>query len=153
MNVREKLVIFLASGFYVGNIPFAPGTFGTAVGLVFCYFQSLLDVYLAILCLVIIILMAVWIAHEAEKILDQKDPGRIVIDEIAGVLVTFAGLEFTWMSAITGFFIFRAFDILKPFPIRTAEKRLKGGMGVVLDDVIAGVMSNVVLRIIVYVVN
>jgi len=153
MNFRDKLVIFLATGFYAGNMPVAPGTFGTAVGLVFCWVLSLAGIfpYLAATCAVI--LFSVWIAHETEKLLDQKDPGRIVIDEIAGILVTFAGVEFTVLSAIFGFFIFRGFDIVKPFPIRAVEKRVPGGAGVVLDDVIAGIMSNVVLRILLWVVG
>jgi len=95
-------------------------------------------------------LFAIAIASAAEKILKQKDPGQIVIDEIAGLAVTFAGLPFNLKTVLAGFIIFRAFDILKPFPIRVLEKRVGGGAGVVLDDVLAGVYANLVMRFVIY---
>ena len=148
MNFREKSVMFLATGCFVGKIPFAPGTVGTILGLPLCFVLSRIDFFVAILCTVIFIFFAIWIAHNAEKILDIKDPGCIVIDEIAGLVVTLSGLPFNMISAVTGFLIFRFFDIIKPFPIRFLEKNLSGGFGVVLDDVAAGICSNVVLRVI-----
>jgi phosphatidylglycerophosphatase A len=87
------------------------------------------------------------VAGEAEKTLGDKDPGCIVIDEIAGMAVTFFALDFSWAVAIAGFALFRFFDVLKPFPIRYLEKRYGGGFGVVIDDVAAGVISNLVLRV------
>ncbi len=83
----------------------------------------------------------------AEKILKKKDPGCIVIDEIAGIMVTLLGFQFHVGSALAGFIIFRFFDILKPFPIGTIDKRLTGGTGIVADDVAAGVLSNIILRV------
>jgi phosphatidylglycerophosphatase A len=93
------------------------------------------------------IVFASWVAGEAEKVLADKDPGCIVIDEIVGMAVTFFAVEFSWTAAMAGFVLFRFFDILKPFPIRYLEKRYSGGFGVVIDDVAAGIMSNLVLRI------
>ncbi len=148
MTLKEKIVMCFATGFYVGNIPFAPGTFGTAAGLILCYLISGIHIFYAIIGLLLFIAFSVKIAHEAEQILDKKDPGPIVIDEIAGILVTLVGIEFTLTSAIAGFFIFRFFDILKPFPIGYIEKNLEGGKGVVFDDIAAGVIGNLVLRII-----
>jgi phosphatidylglycerophosphatase A len=88
-----------------------------------------------------------WIAHAAENILKAKDPGCIVIDEIAGMILTLTGLPFNMMTIILGFVLFRALDIWKPYPIRFLERNLSGGVGVVMDDVAAGILSNLVLRI------
>ena len=85
--------------------------------------------------------------------MERNDPGCVVIDEIAGIMVAFWGIEFNALTAITGFFIFRFFDILKPFPIRHIEKRLKGGLGIVMDDVLAGVFGNILLRLILYLIS
>ena len=109
-----------------------------------------MNLNVAIVGIVIFILLAILVADVTERITRQKDPGCVVIDEYVGMLVTFLGIQFTWVSAILGFFIFRFFDILKPFPIRTLERKLPGGAGVVLDDVLAGVFSNIVLRIVLH---
>ena len=148
MNLKEKSVMFLATGCFIGKIPFAPGTIGTILGLPLCFVLSRIDFFVAILCTVIFIFFAIGIAHKAEKILDIKDSGCIVIDEIAGLMVTLLGLPFNMVSAVAGFLIFRFFDILKPFPIRLLDKNLSGGSGIVLDDVAAGICSNVFLRVI-----
>jgi phosphatidylglycerophosphatase A len=150
MKISDKAVVFLATGFYIGYIPFAPGTFGTIPGLPLCFLLAGLDIWHAIVLLLIIILLAVWIAHIAEKKLAKKDPGCIIIDEIAGMAVTLIGLPVNLTTGAIGFIIFRILDIAKPFPIRTVEKQLAGGLGVVADDVIAGIMANLLLRIIVY---
>jgi phosphatidylglycerophosphatase A len=149
MSFREKTVTILATGFFIGNMPVAPGTFGTVLGLPLCFLLSGLDLSFAILLSIIFVLFAIWIAHEAEIILKKKDPGCIVIDEIAGIMVTFLGLPFNITTAVAGFLIFRLFDILKPFPIRYLERNLSGGAGVVLDDVAAGIYSNLSLRVVV----
>jgi phosphatidylglycerophosphatase A len=90
--------------------------------------------------------LAAWVATGAEEILKAQDPGCIVIDEVAGMMVTLAGLPFDVLTVVAGFIVFRILDIIKPFPIRTAERHFSGGTGVVLDDVIAGIMGNVLLR-------
>lgn len=151
MNVKEKLVVFLATGCFVGNIPIAPGTFGSIAGLLFCFFLSKADFLFASLVVVVFIAFAVWIAGEAEKIIKQKDPGSIVIDEMAGIMVTLLGLPFNVVSVISGCFVFRFLDIIKPFSIRTIENRLSGGAGVVIDDVAAGIIGNCLLRAVFYV--
>lgn len=153
MNFKEKLVMFLATGCFVGNIPIAPGTFGSIAGLLFCLFLSRASFLFASLIVIVFIIFAIWIAGEAEKIVKQKDPGRIVIDEIAGIMVTLLGLPFNVISAISGFFIFRILDIIKPFPIRSIENKLSGGAGIVMDDVAAGIMGNCMLRLIFHVIR
>ncbi len=147
MIFKRQAVMFLATGGYIGHIPFAPGTFGSLLGLPIAYGLSLIGTPVALTVVVLIVLTAVWAAHLAEQQLGKKDPGCIVIDEIAGMCVTMVGLPFSWYTGLAGFFVFRAFDILKPPPARLLERRLSGGWGVVMDDIAAGVMANVVLRV------
>jgi len=146
MNYRQKSVIFFATGFYIGKIPFAPGTFGSIIGLPLCFVLSKIELPIAVFCTLVFILIAILIAHDAEKILNKNDPGCIVIDEITGIIVTLLGMPFNLITVAAGFFIFRIMDIFKPFPIRVLEKRLTGGTGIVLDDVAAGIFGNLVLR-------
>ncbi len=150
MKFRERAVLFVATGFFIGTVPFAPGTVGSLIGLPVCFLLSRLNLLQSVICILVFILFAIGIASAAEKILKQKDPGQIVIDEIAGLMVTFAGLPFNLKTALAGFIIFRVFDILKPFPIRILERRVGGGTGVVLDDVLAGVYGNLILRLVIY---
>lgn len=145
--------MFFATGCFIGNIPFAPGTFGTILGLPLCFFLAKTELPVAVLLTVIFIVFAILIAHDAEKILKKNDPGCIIIDEVAGLVVTFIGLNFNMISAPAGFIIFRFFDILKPFPIRFLEKKVPGGAGVVMDDIMAGIYSNLVLRILFFMVS
>ncbi len=152
MKIRDDAIVFLATGFYIGNIPFAPGTFGTILGLPLCFLLGLLKLPLALVCTMLFILIAIWISHIAEKRLKKKDPGCIVIDEIAGMAVTLIGLPFNLTIGLSGFIIFRILDISKPFPIRALEKHLPGGLGVVADDVRAGIMANLILRVIIHII-
>ena len=151
MKFRERAVLFLATGFFIGTVPFAPGTFGSIIGLPICFLISRLDILTALICTILFILFAIWMAAAAEKSIKKKDPGEIVIDEIAGLIVTFMGIPFTLKTVIVGFIIFRAFDILKPFPIGLLEKKVAGGPGIVLDDVLAGLYANLILRLAIYI--
>ena len=151
MNFSEKAAVFLATGFYVGNIPFAPGTVGSLIGLPLCFLLAGIHLSAAIIAALLIIGLAVWIADVAAKTLKLKDPGCIVIDEIAGMVVTLIGLPFNLTTAVTGFILFRILDILKPFPIRILDKRVSGGLGIVADDVVAGIFANVLMRILLFV--
>jgi len=151
MTFKQKAVMFLATGCFVGYIPFAPGTFGTILGIPLSFFLSKVDLSLAVFLIAIFIFFAVWIAGQAEEILKQKDPGAIVIDEIAGFVLTLLGLPFNLFSATAGFLIFRGLDILKPYPISFLEKKISGGAGIVVDDVAAGILGNLVLRVVLYV--
>jgi len=151
MKFRERAVLFLATGFFIGTVPFAPGTFGSIIGLPICFLISRLDILIAVICTILFILFAIWMAAVAEKALKKKDAGEIVIDEIAGLIVTFMGIPFTLKTVIVGFIIFRAFDILKPFPIRLIEKKVAGGPGIVFDDVLAGLYANLILRLAIYI--
>jgi phosphatidylglycerophosphatase A len=153
MKFRQKAALFLATGFYVGNIPFAPGTFGSLIGLPLCFFLADIKLTAAIIVTVLFIGLAIWIAGTAAKALARKDPGSIVIDEIVGMVVTFVGLPFNLATAVIGFILFRILDILKPFPIRILDRRLSGGLGIVADDVVAGIFANILTRLLLYVLN
>ncbi|MBI9084530.1 MAG: phosphatidylglycerophosphatase A [Desulfobacterales bacterium] len=146
MQFRDKAVVFAATGGYVGLIPVAPGTFGTLVGLPLCYLLSKIGPVPALVATAIFIGASVWIAHRAEAVLDRHDPGCIVIDEIVGMAVTLIWLPFTARTAVAGFVLFRLLDILKPPPVRTLDRKLPGGLGVVMDDVAAGMIANLILR-------
>lgn len=146
-SIRNEIIVALATGLYTGYIPVAPGTFGTVVAVPLCYLLSLFGALGGLIFIVIFAGIAVWISTEAEKILNEKDSGRIVIDEIAGFLVTLYLVPFTVVTLVAGFLFFRVADITKPFPIKRLESDLPGGWGVVADDVLAGVYANIALRL------
>ena len=146
MKLKEDAVVFLATGFYVGKIPFAPGSFGSLIGLPLALALAGIPPVLAILCTLLFTIFSICVADAAEKILKQNDPGCIVIDEIAGMMVSLTGLPLTPFTIALGFIVFRILDILKPFPIRHLDKRIPGGLGVVADDVAAGIITNLLLR-------
>ncbi len=145
MTFGQKAVLVFGTGLMVGKIPVAPGTFGTAAGIVLCLPLSRLPLPIATLLAVGFILFSVWIADRSVRILGVKDPGCIVIDEMAGIVATLYGLPWNAVSVAAGFVIFRLLDIAKPLGIRRLEK-LPGGIGVVADDVAAGVLGNLILR-------
>jgi len=140
--------MFLATGCFIGNISFAPGTFGSILGIPLCFLLSKINLLVAVLLTVMFVLFAILIAQEAENILKTKDPGCIVIDEIAGLMVTLIGLPFNIISVGSGFLIFRFLDVWKPYPIRFVENKLSGGAGIVMDDVAAGICGNLLLRVV-----
>jgi len=144
----NRLFLLLATGFGVGNSPIAPGTLGTLIAIPVYYFLSEIPSPLYEITLIGFFFLSVWISENAETFFGKKDDQRIVIDEMIGFLITMLWIPKTILFIIIGFILFRFFDILKPFPIRHLEKRLKGGFGVVLDDVAAGVYANIVLRLI-----
>ena len=153
MKFRERVALFLATGFFIGRVPFAPGTFGTFIGLPICYLLARFHIGLAVVWVVLFIGLSVALASAAEKTLNQKDPAQIVIDEIAGILVTFLGHPFNLQTAVLGFILFRVFDILKPIPIGWLEHKVSGGSGIVVDDVVAGVYANLALRLVIHMLD
>ena len=152
MKFGQQTVLFFSTGFYSGYIPFAPGTFGTLTALPLCYLLSFCSPGGGAVVIAAVIVLAVWLADSSEKLIGKKDPGCIVIDEIAGMLVTLAGLPFNFFTVAAGFILFRVLDIFKPFPIRTLERKIPGGAGIVIDDIVAGIIANITLRIIVYII-
>jgi phosphatidylglycerophosphatase A len=144
----KHFILLLATGCGVGYSPIAPGTLGTLVAVPVYYFLSNISSPIYEITLFGFFFLSVWISENAEVFFGKKDDQRIVIDEMMGFLITMLWVPKTAILIIIGFFLFRFFDILKPFPIRRLEKRLKGGYGVVLDDVMAGVYGNIVLQVI-----
>ncbi len=147
MLFRRRVVIFLATGGYIGTVPTAPGTFGSMLGLPLAFVLSTAGWIWSATIMFALILVAVWCAGEAARHLGEKDPGCIVIDEIAGMAVALLGVPFTPVNCLAGFILFRLFDIVKPPPVRQLDRNLGGGWGIVLDDIAAGILANVVLRI------
>ena len=146
MNLWTRL---LATGFFSGYARVAPGTAGTAAAMVpylaACYLTPGFGNLAWCLVLALIFPVAVYTASAGETVWGQ-DPGPVVIDEFVGFYITVAFLPLSFGVGVAGFFIFRVLDILKPPPARAAEK-LPGGWGVVMDDVIAGVYGNLLLRV------
>ncbi|MBI5063175.1 MAG: phosphatidylglycerophosphatase A [Desulfatitalea sp.] len=131
----------------------APGTLGSLIGLPIAYGLAHVGWPSAALLTVLLILASVPITTQAARMLKANDPGGIVLDEIAGMVVALHGIAFSAGTAIAGFVLFRIFDISKLPPVGIAERRLRDGWGIVMDDVIAGVMANVVLRLGIYLLN
>ena len=144
----NRFFLILATGFGVGYSPVAPGTLGTLVAIPIYYFLSEIPSPLYEITLIGFIFLSVWISEKAEIFFGKKDDQRIVIDEIVGFLITMLWIPKTTRFIIIGFILFRFFDILKPIPIRRIERKFKGGFGVVLDDVVAGVYANIILHLI-----
>ena len=140
----NKIEIFLGTGFYSGYSPFASGTAGSFVALLFL---PLGNSFLVLASL----LFFFWGIKIGDKFEARfgKDPGIFVLDEFVGTWLAFLFIDINLYSIIFIFFIWRFFDILKPFPVRNAEK-LKGGLGIMLDDVIAGIYANVTWRLIIF---
>ena len=147
MTDKNTIVMYLATGCKSGYSPVVPGTAGSLAALIPCGMLSLLPFPVSAMLLIAFIVLSIWVAELAENIVGQKDPGCIVIDEFAGMMITLLGISFTWQSALAGFIIFRVMDILKPFPIRYLEQTIPGGAGIVVDDVAAGVAAHLLLRL------
>jgi len=147
MLFRDRWILFLATGCGTGKIPVAPGTFGSLVGLLLAWCVSGWQGVPLVLFIAVFCALAVWVSQQAEGLLGGKDPGAVVIDEIAGMLVACAWIPLTATTAVILFALFRLFDILKPFPVGWLDRRLSGGVGIVADDLAAGLLANLVYRL------
>jgi phosphatidylglycerophosphatase A len=146
----RTFILFLATGAYSGYAPVASGTVGSLVALPFIFLSAqLLHVspVLQVVVLILAIVGACWVAGAAEQYLGEHDSGKIVVDEIVGFLTATALLEVTLPRLLVAFFLFRLFDILKPPPARYFDQQVPGGVGVVLDDVCAGIYANLIVRV------
>ncbi len=145
-SLKERLIKFAATGFGLGHVPVAPGTAGALAGIPLFLIFSLFSWPVYLLFLAALTALSVYLAQAAEGYFGKKDAPCIVIDEIAGFLWAMTLVAPTPARVISGFILFRFFDILKPFPIRTLQDKLPGGCGIVGDDVLAGIYSNLVLH-------
>lgn len=144
----SRLARLIATGLGLGYLPWAPGTWGTAlaVALAFALASVGLSAYLAIVLLIAIV--GSWAASVADRCWGTHDAGRIVIDEVAGYLLTVALVDRgRWAPLLAGFVVFRLLDILKPPPIRWLDRRVPGGLGVMLDDLAAGLLGAALLTL------
>jgi phosphatidylglycerophosphatase A len=144
-----KLAFVFASALGAGFLPVLPGTLGTLVGIPLVIGSACFGPLAGGVLIFLFIVLAVWSSDVSAKLLARKDPPEVVIDEVAGILVTLYLLPFSWVNLCLGFVLFRVFDILKPYPVRRLEK-LRGGVGIVADDLLAGVYANLSLRLLVF---
>ena len=143
MNAIFKNIATLG---FIGYIPVAPGTFGSLVAFIF-FFLLKPSVIFHIIILFLIIPAGIMASACAERLLNEKDSRHIVIDEFCGYFLSVLFIPFSFWYSLAAFFLFRFFDILKPFPIKKIESSLKGGKGIMGDDIMAAVYTNIVLQI------
>lgn len=138
-------ILFLAFGFGSGLVKKAPGTMGTvaAIPVYLLCVQFNFWIYSALTLVATIV--GVWICDVAAKKLAEHDFGGIVWDEVAGYLITMLFVPFSWQAMLLGFVLFRIFDIIKPQPIKWVDAKVSGGLGIMLDDVLAGLFAGLVL--------
>ncbi len=136
---------YIATLGFIGYSPFAPGTFGSLAAFAF-YVLLKPNTFSHILILCLLIPIGVVSSHYTEKFLDFKDSRHIIIDEFCGYLFSMVLLPFSYTDAVIAFFLFRFFDILKPFPIKKIESILSGGKGIMADDMMAAIYTNLILQ-------
>lgn len=141
-----RLALLIATAGYAGHFPMAPGTAGSAVGLVlFSLVRLAGGGWLEAAAIVGLFAAGTWAAGVAEHHYGRRNPGAVVVDEVMGMLVTLAFLPVSWVGALVGFFAFRLTDIVKPWPARSMES-LPGGLGVMADDAMAAVYAHLLVR-------
>ncbi|CAD5266477.1 phosphatidylglycerophosphatase A [Alteromonas sp. 38] len=140
-------VHFLALGFGSGLVPFMPGTFGSAAALPLLMLSANMPVIAFIAFTVFASIIGIYLCGKTADDMQVHDHGSIVWDEVAGMFITFLFVPITAPSLLAGFVLFRIFDILKPWPIGPIDKRLHGGTGIMLDDIVAGAMACACLHI------
>ena len=147
----QEVIKFFATGAYLGFLPKAPGTFGSFLGIPLAYVFLLFGQFFYLIATFVFVLLSIIIAELYDRQLEEHDSQTIVIDEVAGYLVALVAIpyQFQWPYILLAFVLFRIFDILKPFPLSYLD-RIPGGIGIVLDDVGAGLMTNVILHLFIY---
>lgn len=147
----KYFITIFASGLGTGFLPWAPGTWGSLVGIPLAYALSLPSKALAILSLTAFIFFAIWVSTQAENLWQEKDSRKIVIDEICGMSIALLFVPFTLKTVIISFLLFRFFDVTKLPPINLLERSLPGGWGIVLDDVMAGIYAWLCIQLLLYI--
>lgn len=145
-----RLAVFLATVAYCGYFPVAPGTVGSAAGLVvYALVWWTRSPIVEIGLIAATFAVGTWAATHAERYFGGIDPGPVVIDEVLGMLVTLAFIPAGWSAMAAGFVLFRVFDVIKPYPANKLET-FHGGFGIMADDAMAGVYANLALRILMW---
>jgi phosphatidylglycerophosphatase A len=145
LTAVDRIALAIATAGGAGYSPVAPGTAGSAVAALLLWVVPFSRSGLAVF-FVVVTLVGTWAAHRAERVLGGKDPGRIVIDEVAGMTLSVLAFPLTVPVLVAGFFLFRLFDVVKPPPAH-ASQRLRGGVGVMIDDLVAGAYALAVLGV------
>ena len=138
---------FLAFGFGSGLSLFAPGTMGTMVAIPFSFLLKQLPPYLFWVILIALFLIGIYLCGSTARRLGKHDPGGIVWDEMVGYWLTVAFIPMQWPWLLAAFVLFRLFDIFKPWPIRQSEKLFRGGLGIMVDDIIAALYAMGILAV------
>jgi len=148
----RRLIVLLATAGYAGFVPVAPGTAGSIVGLILAWaiFGGIWQIpwQITVPAFAVLFVFACWVSGRAEEIFNQPDSSHIVIDEVLGMVATMFRNPVDWSHLVVGFVLFRLFDIIKPFPAGLIDRRMRGGAGVMLDDLAAAIYANIVLRIV-----
>jgi len=144
-------VYFLSFGFGTGYSPFAPGTLGTLAGIIIYLLVKDLSITYYLALTIILFVLGIFMCSYTTRALNTDNHPDIVWDEIVGYLITMFYAPSQWWWIVIGFILFRIFDIFKPWPVNLADKRVKGGLGVMLDDIIAGIYSLTIIQIIAYI--
>lgn len=141
----DRIALALATALGAGYAPFAPGTFGSAAGLVLWWLIPA-SASLQFLTIVVVFALGSWSGSVAERHFQTTDPSHVVLDEVLGMLITLFMNPVGWIGAVVGFLLFRVADIIKPFPANRLEA-LHGGVGIMADDAMAAVYANLALRL------
>jgi len=142
----QRLALLLATCGHLGFVPFAPGTFGSAAGLVvLAGVRATGSPLVELVVIAVLLALGVWSASVVERHLGMVDPGPVVVDEVVGMLITVAFIPLNGAGLVVAFVLFRALDVIKPWPASRFE-RLPGGVGIMADDVMVAVYGNLVMR-------
>ena len=145
-----QLIRWFVTGSYAGLLPFSPGTFGTVMGIPLVLLWAKMPVIVSLVCTILLIIVGVYASDYYQAVRGgEHDRQEIVIDEICGLLITMTLVPIIWQTVLAGFLLFRFFDILKPWPISYLDQKVKGGIGVMIDDVAAGIAASLVLQILI----
>lgn len=147
-SMKKLFSLFYATGLFTGYFPFAPGTIGSITGLFLVLLLNQLSWVWQLLSFFLAFIFAILATKVAIEYFQEKDPPKVVIDEILGIWITFMLFDLTWEKLFWGFLFFRFFDIVKPFPVGYIDKNIKGATGVIMDDVVAGFMAKGLLWVI-----
>jgi len=150
-SINKKFInfiaVFTASGAGVGYFPLASGTLGSLVAVYLIWLTRDLPVISLVFLTLALLVMGVWSAGKTCQILNKKDASQVVMDEIVGMMVTMIGIPIVPYWLVSGFFLFRLLDIVKPSPAKYFDEKVPGGWGVMMDDVVAGIYGNVILHL------
>ena len=140
-QVLTHPVHFLAFGFGSGLSPKAPGTCGSLIIVPVIFWFGFLSVNTFIITTILVCLSGIYICGRSAELLNTHDHPGIVWDEFAGMFITFLLIPITWQNLVAGFILFRLFDIVKPWPIKWVDAKVSGGLGIMLDDILAGLVA------------